>query len=102
MDSFTKLSRLFVQRNTFWEMYEEFHRDVLEFTFNQETEAEPIPVLFAKKIARNLKRSNFPKNLIIDEGVGKFKWIYVLIAVVLENVPIDEVTTCFCNVYQNS
>ncbi len=35
MDSFSKLSNLFVQRNSFWEIYEEFQRDVLELTLHQ-------------------------------------------------------------------
>jgi hypothetical protein len=44
MDYFSKLSNLFVQRNSLCEIYEEFQRDVLELTLNQKTEAEPIQV----------------------------------------------------------
>ncbi len=100
MDSFSKLSNLFVQRNSFWEIYEEFQRDVLELTLNQKTEAEPIPGLFARKLARNLKKTRFLNNHLVDEGVGYLSG-YILIAVVLESVVIDEVTQRFCNVYHN-
>jgi hypothetical protein len=100
MDYFSKLSNLFVQRNSLCEIYEEFQRDVLELTLNQKTEAELIPVLFAKKLARNLKRSRFLNNHLIDEGVGHLSG-YILIAVVLKSLVIDEVTKRFCNVYNN-
>ncbi|EFX71065.1 hypothetical protein DAPPUDRAFT_327551 [Daphnia pulex] len=84
MDSFSKLSNLFVESRTFWEFYEEFQRDVLELTLNQRTEGDPIPVLFAKKIVRNLKRSKFQNNHLIDEGVAHLSG-YILVAVVLES-----------------
>jgi hypothetical protein len=58
---------------------------------SSKTEAEPIPVLFAKKLARNLKKTRFPNNHLVDEGVGHLIG-YMLIAVVLENVVVDEVT----------
>jgi hypothetical protein len=105
MDSFSKLSNLFVERRhfgnvTFWEFYEEFQRDVLELTLNQRTEGDPIPVLLAKKIVRNLKRSKFPNNHLIDEGVAHLSG-YILVAVVLESVAIDEITKRYCTDYFN-
>jgi hypothetical protein len=47
-----------------------------------------------------LKRSRFLNNHLIDEGVGHLSG-YILIAVVLESLVIDEVTKRFCNVYNN-
>jgi hypothetical protein len=46
------------------------------------------------------KWSRFPNNHLIDEGVAHLSG-YVFIAVVLENVIIDEVTKRFLNVYSN-
>jgi hypothetical protein len=100
MDSFSKMSSFFVERRSFWQFYEEFQRDVLELTLNQKTECDPIPVLFAKKIVRNLKRSNFPNNHLVDEGVAHLSG-YILVAVVLESVPIDDITKRYCTVYYN-
>lgn len=47
-----------------------------------------------------MKRSRFLNNHLIDEGVGHLSG-YILIAVVLESLVIDEVTKRFCNVYNN-
>jgi hypothetical protein len=51
-------------------------------------------------MARNLKRSKFPNNHLIDEGIAHLSG-YILIAIVLDSVIIDEVTNRYCSGYSN-
>jgi hypothetical protein len=58
MDSFSSISYLFRSKDTFWQQYDDFKKDVIELWLNQVPKAEPIAILFAKKLVRNLKTRN--------------------------------------------
>jgi hypothetical protein len=100
MDSFSSISHLFRSKNTFWQQYDDFKKDVIELWLNQVPKAEPIAILFAKKLVRNLKTTNFPNNHIIDEGLGSMSR-YVLIVVVENNLIVDDLCKSYVNVYSN-
>ena len=100
MDSFSRISNLFKKKEQFWHQYDDFSRDVMELYLNQVHKVDPIPVLFAKKLVRNLKSTNFPNNHVIDEGLGSMSR-YVLIAVVENNLITDDLCKSFVTVYSN-
>ena len=100
IESFTSISYLFRSKTTFWQQYDDFKKDVMELWLNQIHKAEPIAVLFAKKLVRNLKVTNFPNNHVIDEGLGSMSR-YILIVVVEKNLLFDDLSKSFVTVYSN-
>jgi|LakMenEpi03Aug12_release.lakeMendotaPanAssembly.Ray.scaffolds.fasta_scaffold294562_1 hypothetical protein len=99
IDSFRSISHLFREKKTFWQHYDDFRRDVMELWLKQYLHVDPIPVLFAKKLVRNLKQIKFQDNFL-DEGLGSTSR-YILIVVVKNNLIIDDLCKCYVNVYSN-